>query len=104
MAKKVFGEEWFKEPKENAFAGDIAFATMHSVDDGAGLEYAVCAVEKDPVPPRQRLMTRDFLEDVFSAWLQGKMAYYARGMIDVSSVPALQPLRTNNCLETSAKI
>lgn len=57
MVKKVFGEEWFKEPKENAFAGDIAFATMHSVDDGAGLECAVCAVEKDPVLPRQQLMT-----------------------------------------------
>lgn len=86
MAKKVFGEEWFIEPKENAFAGDVAFATMHSVDDGAGLECAICAVEKDPVPPRERLVTREFLEDVFSAWFDGKLAYYAKGMIDVSSI------------------
>lgn len=88
MAKEVFGEEWFIEPKENAFAGDFAFATMHSVDDGAGLECAICAVEKDPVPPRERLVTREFLEDVFSAWFDGKLAYYAKGMIDVSFVPA----------------
>lgn len=86
MAKKVFGEEWFKEPKENAFAGDVAFATMHSVDDGAGLECAICAVEKDPVPPCERLVTRAFLEDIFSAWFPGKMANYAKGMIDVSLI------------------
>lgn len=90
MAKKVFGEEWFIEPKENAFAGDVAFATMHSVDDGAGLECAICAVEKDLVPPRERLVTREFLEGVFSAWFDGELAYYAKGMIDVSSVPAFQ--------------
>lgn len=92
MAKKVFGEEWFKEPKENAFAGDVAFATMHSVDDGAGLECAICAVERDPVPPRERLVTREFLEDVFSAWFDGKLAYYAKGMIDVGFVPSIYSL------------
>ena len=82
-ASKIIGEEYFKVDRQYGWVGQGGFI-MHDVAENRSIVQCVmCMVEKETPENRKRPLTRAFLEEAFSAWLDGPIA---KNMIDVGDV------------------
>lgn len=80
-ARDTLGAEFFEEDRQYGWAGNGAFIMHDVLENRTQVQCVVSAVEKDYPKDRKRALTREFLEETLSDWLDGPIG---KGMIEVS--------------------
>ncbi|KAI1392730.1 FAD/NAD(P)-binding domain-containing protein [Hypoxylon trugodes] len=81
-AKSVLGEEYFKLDRQYGWIGDGAFIMHEFLEDRAVVQCVISVIEKDPPKDRRkRQLTKEYLTEILSNWLDGPIA---KGMIELT--------------------
>lgn len=80
-AKAALGEQYFEKDRQYGWSGDGAFVIHDALEDRTMVQCAVSAIDRDPCQDRKRPLTRKFLEETFSSWMDGSIG---KAIIDVS--------------------
>lgn len=79
-AKEVLGPQYFQDDRQYGWNGDGGFVMHDVLENGSLVQCVMAAVEDNPSHERSKPLTKDFLTEVFSNWLDGPIA---KGMIEV---------------------
>ncbi|KAI1252095.1 hypothetical protein MGN70_006667 [Eutypa lata] len=72
-AKAALGEQYFEKDRQYGWSGDGAFVIHDALEDRTMVQCAVSAIDRDPCQDRKRPLTRKFLEETFSSWMDGSI-------------------------------
>lgn len=79
-ARDTLGAQYFKQDRQYGWVGNGAFIMHDVLENRTKVQCVISAVEHDPPKDRKRSLTREFLENTMSGWLDGPIG---KGMIDV---------------------
>lgn len=85
-ARDTLGAEFFEQDRQYGWAGNGAFIMHDVLENRTKVQCVVSGVEKDHPKDRKRALTREFLEETLSDWLDGPVG---KGMIEVRCPPPL---------------
>ncbi|KAI1458553.1 salicylate hydroxylase [Annulohypoxylon moriforme] len=69
--KEALGEQYFEMDRQYGWSGDGAFVIHDALEDKTMVQCAVSAIDKDPRDDRKHPLTREFLEETLSGWMDG---------------------------------
>ena len=82
-AKKILGEEYFKDDRQYGWVGDGGFIMHDILDDGKTVQcIGAVAAETWSSDDWKKAIDRKILDDAFETWYGGPIA---KGMVEVSS-------------------
>ncbi|KAH9885071.1 salicylate hydroxylase [Xylariomycetidae sp. FL2044] len=79
-AVETLGAEYFREDRQYGWAGDGGFLMHDILDNRTTVHIYVGGLERDSTQQRKRPLTREFLMESLSSWIDGPIA---KGMIDL---------------------
>lgn len=79
-ARETLGAEFFEQDRQYGWAGNGAFIMHDVLENRTKVQCVISVVEKDHPKDRKRALTREFLEETLSDWLDGPVG---KGMIEV---------------------